>query len=35
MDFAGMDYSPNGTGKILHATQGMKLTDSVIKQNFK
>lgn len=35
MDFAGMDYSPNSAGKILHATLGMKLTDNVIKQNFK
>lgn len=35
MDFAGMDKSPNYTKSALYATYGMKLTDKVIKQNFK
>ena len=35
MDFAGMDMSPNYTGKEIYETAGMKLVDSVIKQNWK
>ena len=35
MDFAGMDMSPNYTGKEIYETAGMKLVDSVIKQNRK
>ncbi len=35
MDFAGMDMSPNYTGNEIYETLGMKLADSVIKQNWK
>ncbi len=35
MDFAGMDKSPNYGGSKLYDTVGMKLVDSVIKQNWK
>ena len=35
MDFGGMDKSPDYAGKKLYETAGMKLVDSVIKQNFK
>ena len=35
MDFAGMDKSPNYTATTLYETVGMKLVDSVIKQNWK
>lgn len=35
MDFAGMDKSPNYSKTMLYETQGMKLVDSVIRQNLK
>lgn len=35
MDFAGMDKSPSFGGSKLYNTVGMKLVDSVIKQNLK
>lgn len=35
MDFAGMNMSPSYTGKDIYETVGMKLVDSVIKQNWK
>jgi len=35
MDFVGMDKAPSYSGEKLYETYGMKLVDSVIKQNWK